>query len=360
MTVATAPLPPHTTTLLAEGKTKQIWSHSDTTVLVAFKDGATAFNAKKVGHFPGKGALNAKISAHLFGWLQQHHIPTAYQGPGSDAHQLYMTPLTMIPLEVVVRNVALGSICARAGVSAGTGFAQPVVEFFHKTADDPLLSSGTIESLGILPAGVTLDAITTAALHINELLVAYFNALGVTCADFKLEFGVDTHGTLLLGDELSPDNFRLRDATSGQVLDKDVFRLDLADLLVTYQGLWDRMQALNTTALAEQLAKQTNTYHATVTVHSRKAILSPESRAITTSVQAHGFGNLRTLKAGKHFDIALTAPTGIAAQRQITQLAVDVLSNPVIEDVTVSMARDWTQSPMVVPIAATLTQPQGV
>lgn len=326
-----------TTDILAEGKTKVLTpGESGDEVRVRFKDDATAFNAEKHTVVAGKGELNARISAILFTLLNDYGVPTCFAREGDQPGELVYRRLAMIPLEVVVRNVALGSVVKRYGAAEGRRFETPVVEFFHKSASDPLISDDLIEAFGLLPDGVSIRDLKRLSQEINELFVDFFEVHGVLCADFKLEFGVDSAGKLRVGDELSPDNFRLRDAETGQVLDKDVFRLDLADLKETYSQLLARIQQ------PAQLPQKTRTYRAEVFVHSRKGILSPESRTILESLNALGMGaggnkHVETLHAGKHFQLTLVAPTMIEADRQLAALAKDVLSNPVIEDVTYNL-----------------------
>lgn len=318
-------------TLIREGKAKRLFQASpDAPLHVQFKDCATAFNGGKYAEFPGKGALNARLSALLFAFLEVNGLATCYVGEGPSPDTLLYRPLTMIALEVVVRNRAYGSLCKRFGLSEGDPLSQPLVEYFLKNdaLNDPQISEALIVERGLLPGSVSLDVLRRRALQANELLCAYFEARGIVCADFKLEFGVDANGLLCVGDELSPDNFRLRDAVSAQVLDKDVFRQDLGDLVQTYQALLARLEASpppTTFALKR--------YDAEVVVSSRQNILSPESRAILNSLRSHGHEAVSALRAGKRFELTLHAPTMIAAERQLATIAADVLSNPVIEDV---------------------------
>ena len=302
-------------------------------LLVTFKDEATAFNGVKKATIPGKGELNAKISAVLFDVLNQAGLPTCYLGHGSAANQLRYQPLSMIALEVVVRNDAWGSLCKRFGLTGGTPLARPVVEFYVKNdaLNDPQITDDMLDVLGMLPAEVNCDTLKTQALAANEVLTAYFAAHGIRCADFKLEFGLDAMGQLVVGDELSPDNFRLRDVATGQVLDKDVFRQDLADLVETYTSLWQRIQQ------PVQIASANRTYQAEVRVSSRKNILNPESKAILEALHTLGQQDVTRVRASKHFELTLTAPSLMAARERASQLAQDVLSNPVIEDTQVTV-----------------------
>lgn len=320
------------TEILAEGKTKVLRPTSQPDeLLVAFKDAATAFNGKKYQEIPGKGELNARISTLLFKLLAEKGIPSCYVKAGNAPTELVYKRLTMIPLEVVVRNYAYGSIVKRFGFEEGMPFQKPLVEFFHKTDDDPQITEALILELNLVPTEAVLGAIKTLALQINEVFLAHFGARGIRCADFKLEFGFDKDGVLMLGDELSPDNFRLRDVQTGAVLDKDVFRLDLADLAETYKTLLNRLEQDVMTTNGETQGKP-QAYQAEVYVHSRKNILNPESKAILEGVHTLGYGNVKALNAGKRFTLKVEAHSLVEAEQLVRQLAENVLSNPVIED----------------------------
>ncbi len=319
------------TEILAEGKTKILRPGAAADeVSVTFKDAATAFNAQKVANVPGKGQINARISTLLFELLAQQGISSCFIRPGSAPQELIYKRLTMIPLEVVVRNYAYGSIVKRFGFEEGMAFHKPLLEYFYKSSDDPQITDGLILELNLVPNASVLEAVNRLSLQINEVFVAYFAARGIRCADFKLEFGFDAQGNLMLGDELSPDNFRLRDLQTGAVLDKDVFRLDLGDLGETYQGLLERLEKPAANPQTQAGRKQTVTGE--VFVQSRKNILNPESKAILEGLQVLGYGTVQTLSAGKRFVIRLEADSLVEAERQLRQMAETVLSNPVIED----------------------------
>ncbi len=321
--------------VLVEGKAKIVRPGTNPEELsVSFKDAATAFNGQKFAEIPGKGRLNAIISSRLFSLLESFGIPTCFVKPGDAENELVYRRLKMVPLEVVIRNAAFGSLCKRFGFEQGRRLQTPLLEFFLKDdqANDPQITEALILELGILPEGACLEEIKRRTYQINEIFIAYFESLGILCADFKLEFGVGTDGRLYLGDELSPDNFRLRDLKTGQVLDKDVFRQDLGDLVETYETLLSRMNGAKTLKIQER-----KTYRAEVFVKSRKNILNPESKAILNSLHTLGFGNVTELRAGRRFEIRIEAPTMVEAEAQVLKIAEDVLSNPVIEDFTFSL-----------------------
>ncbi|MEB3287903.1 MAG: phosphoribosylformylglycinamidine synthase subunit PurS [Vampirovibrionales bacterium] len=324
---------------VSEGKTKRIEPTEEPEVVLAtFKDDATAFNGKKHEIIAGKGNVNAAVSRILFERLEAAGIPTCFLSATDNPNQLRYKALKMIPLEVVVRNVAFGSLCKRFGLTQGQPLASPLLELFYKAGEDPLINDDTVLALGLLPNAQALRRIKQLALFANEVFVPYFQALGIVCADFKLEFGFDATGAIVLGDELSPDNFRLRDAKSGDVLDKDVFRLELGDVAETYTALLKRLQA--TTVAPAASSEVSNTYQAEVFVQSRKNIFSPESRAIQEGLHSMGHTGIEKLSAGKRFTFNITASSLQAAEKQVLDLTDALLANPVIEDyeVRVSLA----------------------
>lgn len=231
---------------LYEGKAKIIYATEDPDILLAcFKDDATAFNAQKRGQIKGKGEVNCQISAWLYQYLATQGIPTHYIDQPS-ATQMRVRAVKIVPLEVVVRNIAAGSLCRQTGLPLGQVFSQPLVEFYLKNDElgDPLLTRDRILLLNIVTPE-QLNQLKTLALKINQSLQEFFNACGITLVDFKLEFGFDSDGQLLLADEISPDTCRLwnRDESDPQkrVMDKDRFRLDLGQIESAYQQVLKRV-----------------------------------------------------------------------------------------------------------------------
>jgi phosphoribosylaminoimidazole-succinocarboxamide synthase len=330
--------------LLSEGKTKQLFSETPERLRVVFKDQATAFNAGKVATIEGKGALNASISAWLFAYLEALALNTCFIEAGETPTELIYKPLTMFKLEVVVRNVAYGSLCKRFPQFAqGEVLKQPLVEFFLKddAAGDPALSETLIEAMALLPASVNPELLKRKALQVNEALLPLFASLNIICADFKLEFGLDAKHQLCLADELSPDSFRLRDSQTGQVLDKDVFRLDLGDLKAAYQTVFERLQQEQPEAAAKTTRSTLNKqaalpqYKAKLTVQYRPNVLHPESRSILQAIHNLNFNTVETLVQAKQFNITMRAPSLRQAEEELAAMADKLLANPVIEAFTI-------------------------
>ncbi|MGM0866241.1 MAG: phosphoribosylaminoimidazolesuccinocarboxamide synthase [Bacillota bacterium] len=229
-------------TLLYEGKAKQIFATQDEEVVwIQYKNSATAFNGEKKADIDGKGVLNNKISSLLFSKLAEKGIQSHFIKQLSDDEQL-VKRVRIIPLEVVVRNVIAGSLSKRLGKEEGTPLQKPIIEFYYKDDDlgDPLITDDHIDYLEIASREERAE-IRTMALGVNEVLQGIFKEAQVTLVDFKLEFGQDRNGAILLGDEISPDTCRLWDAETNQKLDKDVFRRDIGSLTEVYSIILERL-----------------------------------------------------------------------------------------------------------------------
>lgn len=231
---------------LYEGKAKILYTTDDLDILLThFKDDATAFNAQKRGSIQGKGEINCAMSAHLFKLMEANGVPTHFiDCPAPD--EMRVRSVKIFPLEVVVRNIAAGSLCQQTGLKLGTILSKPLVEFYYKKDElgDPLL---TIDRLRLLDLATEdqVDQLRRMALRINDLLTAFFNQCGITLVDFKLEFGIDSKTQLLLADEISPDTCRLWNQTETdpdhRVMDKDRFRRDLGNVEEAYQQVLERV-----------------------------------------------------------------------------------------------------------------------
>jgi phosphoribosylaminoimidazole-succinocarboxamide synthase len=228
--------------LLYEGKAKKIYKTDDElTVLVEYKDSATAYNGVKKANIAGKGRLNNEITSLLFLKLKESGIDSHFVERISETEQL-VKKVTIIPLETVVRNVAAGSFSKRLGVEEGKALKAPIVEFYLKNDDlgDPLMTVDHILELD-LATPEEIEILKKKALDVDAVLTEFFNGLGIRLIDFKLEFGKDHQGQILLADEISPDTCRLWDKETNQKLDKDVFRRDLGSLTDAYETILARL-----------------------------------------------------------------------------------------------------------------------
>ena len=228
--------------LLYEGKAKRLYATEDINILfVAYKDSATAFNGEKKAEIDGKGLLNNRITSLIFGKLAQAGIVSHFVKQISDTEQL-VRKVDIIPIEVVVRNTAAGSLAKRLGFEEGTPLKRPIVEFYYKDDNlgDPMISTEHIEILGIATEN-EVQQLYTKAFQVNEVLKPMFAEVGVELIDFKLEFGRTSDGEVLLADEISPDTCRLWDAQTKRKLDKDVFRRDLGNITEVYEIILEKL-----------------------------------------------------------------------------------------------------------------------
>jgi phosphoribosylaminoimidazole-succinocarboxamide synthase len=231
---------------LYEGKAKILYATSDPEILLTvYKDDATAFNAQKRGQIKGKGEINCQITAALFDWLGSMDIPTHYLDC-PEPNQMHVKAVTIVPIEVVVRNIAAGSLCRQTGLAEGTVLNTPLVEYYYKSDElgDPLLTRDRIFLLNLVTEE-RLAEIENLAQKINQNLQSFFNKCQITLVDFKLEFGIDSQQNLLLADEISPDTCRLWDQSQAdpqsRILDKDRFRKDLGQVEAAYQEVQQRV-----------------------------------------------------------------------------------------------------------------------
>ncbi len=227
---------------LYEGKAKKVFATGDPAlVIVSYKDDATAFNGEKKGTIAGKGVINNKMSNLLMQMLEQNGVPTHFVKELSDRDTV-VKKVSIVPLEVIVRNISAGSFARRYGVEEGIVFEKPTFEFSYKNdaLGDPLLNTSHALALK-LATEEEINTIRTMALKVNDLLKAYFAKRNVTLVDFKLEFGRLADGTIVLADEISPDTCRFWDSTTGEKLDKDRFRRDLGGVEEAYQEMMRRL-----------------------------------------------------------------------------------------------------------------------
>ncbi len=228
--------------LIYEGKAKKVFSHDDPDkVIIEFKDDATAFNALKKDKFEGKGKLNCLISARIFELLKNNNIPTHFIKLKNE-NTMISQKIKIIPLEIVLRNKAYGSLCKQTTIKSGTDLPQPLIDIYLKNDElnDPLITKDRIELMNII-SSKDLDLIIDLTLKINGILKSFFRNIQIQLVDFKLEFGYDDKNKIVLGDEISPDNCRLWDLNQKNdtivSLDKDRFRNDLGGLIEAYSEI---------------------------------------------------------------------------------------------------------------------------
>ncbi len=228
--------------LIYEGKAKKVFSHNDADkVIIEFKDDATAFNSLKKAKFEGKGKLNCLISTKIFKLLTKKKIPTHFLELQNEK-TIIAKKLRVIPLEIVLRNTAYGSLCKQTTIKSGTVLEKPLIDIYLKNDDlnDPLITKERIELMNIV-SSKELDLIIDLTLKVNLILKSFFKKIQLKLVDFKLEFGYDLQNNIVLADEISPDNCRLWDLNQNNdtivSLDKDRFRNDLGGLVEAYSEI---------------------------------------------------------------------------------------------------------------------------
>jgi len=229
-------------TLLYEGKAKKVFSTNNPDYVIHFfKNDATAFDGKKKGSIEGKGSINAKMTAYIFTKLEEAGIKTHFKELISE-NEILTDKVSILPVEVVARNIAAGSLSKRTGLAEGTPLSAPIVEFYFKNDElgDPLLTEDHIYELKLVTPE-QLKQLKESALKINEFLIKFFDSVNLKLVDFKLEFGLNSAGDILLADEISPDTCRLWDKDTDEKMDKDRFRRDLGRVEEAYEEVWRRV-----------------------------------------------------------------------------------------------------------------------
>ena len=227
---------------LYEGKAKKVFATDDPNlVIVDYKDDATAFNGLKKGSIAGKGVINNVMSNHMFQLLEKQGVPTHFVEQLSERETL-VKKVSIVPLEVIIRNISAGSFAKRFGVEEGIVFDEPTIEFSYKNDDlgDPLMNAYHAVALKAATRE-EIETIKSMAFKVNEVMKQYFDSLNVILVDFKLEFGKTADGKIVLADEISPDTCRLWDKTTKEKLDKDRFRRDLGGVEEAYQEIMKRV-----------------------------------------------------------------------------------------------------------------------
>ena len=227
---------------LYEGKAKKVYATDDENlVIVSYKDDATAFNGQKKGTIVGKGVVNNKVTNYLMQMLEAQGVPTHFVEQIDDRDTI-VKKVSIVPLEVIIRNISAGSFAKRYGVEEGIVFDAPTIEFSYKNDDlgDPLINSYHALALGLATAE-EIETIKTLAFRVNDVLKAFFKGVQVDLVDFKLEFGRLADGTIVLADEISPDTCRFWDSVTHEKLDKDRFRRDLDNVEGAYAEMLRRI-----------------------------------------------------------------------------------------------------------------------
>jgi phosphoribosylaminoimidazole-succinocarboxamide synthase len=348
---------------LHEGKAKIVWKpgvEDEATLagaqaglqdgyIVEFKDDATAFDGKKRGRIGDKGRCNNLISAALFEVLEGEGVPTHFLGVLGEREML-VRRLDIIPVEVVVRNVAAGSLAKRLGLDEGTTLVRPVLELYYKNdaLGDPLVNRFHVRVMG-WASDTEIDRIEGLALRVNEILGRALADCGLRLVDFKLEFGRTGSGEVILGDEISPDTCRLWDLTTNERLDKDRFRRDMGGVEEAYAEVWRRVSAATAKWKKDQVARPSSPPRpgggtapaaavsdaaamapavARVFVTLKKTVLDPQGAAVENALKTLGYGEIVDVRVGKFIVLELKEAT----PERVAEMCRRLLANPVIED----------------------------
>ena len=227
---------------LYEGKAKKVYATEDPELyIVDYKDDATAFNGEKKGTIAGKGVINNRVTNFMMKMLEGEGVPTHFVEEISE-RETVVKKVSIVPLEVIVRNISAGSFAKRYGVKEGIVFAEPTIEFSYKddALGDPLINDYHAIALGVATRE-EIETIKAMAFKVNQVMKAFFKKINIDLVDFKLEFGKVSDGTIVLADEISPDTCRFWDSTTGEKLDKDRFRRDLGNVEGAYQEIMRRL-----------------------------------------------------------------------------------------------------------------------
>lgn len=231
--------------MIYEGKAKRLFEMDGRPewILQEFKDSLTAFNAQKKGQFENKGRLNRDITSMVFRFLKARGIPS-HRVADVGTNEMITEKLEMLKVEVVVRNVLAGSTAKKFGIEEGTPLERPLTEFYYKddALADPFISDEQALMLKIVPSQADLDELKRLALKVNDGLIEFFGAVGLRLIDFKIEFGRNSRGEIVLADEITPDSCRLWDKSTGERMDKDRFRRDLGNVKESYEQVFERLR----------------------------------------------------------------------------------------------------------------------
>ncbi len=289
-----------------EGKAKIMEESKEAGKLsVSFKDDLTAFNNEKKSALVGKGALAAKISKILFEFLIAKGFQTHFiQEISPNVHEVWK--LKMLPLEVIIRYKAAGSLAKRLKLTEGTLLSRPIIQFCLKddSLGDPQLAESEVLALG-LANSKNINELKNQTLLVGEYLKALFHELKLDLVDLKLEFGLDDTGKIILGDEISPDTMRLwrqEGPESEKKLDKDLFRFDLGDPIVGYRAVLEKLESFDCLSFNPKIALE-----ASLSIHPQAGLLDPVGKAVTQACQQLGFGSVASIASGKRLLLSFSA-----------------------------------------------------
>jgi len=319
--------------------------------VIEFKNDATAFDGKKRGRIGGKGRCNNLISAALFELLAAEGVATHYIRTLSDTEML-ARKVDIIPVEVVIRNVAAGSLAKRLGLEEGARLDRPVLELYYKSDElgDPMINRYHVRAMG-LATDEEMDRVEATAMRVNDILGRALEECGLRLVDFKLEFGRTADGDILLADEISPDTCRFWDVSTGERLDKDRFRRDMGKVEEAYEEVLRRVTEAagrwrarkGEPAARERPSAEAGpaaAARARVFVTLKSTVLDPQGVAVQKALKTMGYGEVSGVRVGKFIILELEE----ARAGRVDEMCRRLLANPVIEDYTFEIAKPGSEA----------------
>lgn len=308
------------------GKAKDVIVLNSEEVQINFRDSISAFDGVKTEELTEKGKTNCLTSVKLFEILNEYGFKTHFISKINDS-QLLCKNVSILPIEVVCRNISAGSFCKRYGFAEGINFKKPLIEFFVKDDEhhDPLITESVAVQMKFITESeaILMEAITRA---VNEVLIKIFDLISLQLVDFKLEFGRTSEGQLLLADEISADTMRLWENKTGEKKDKDRYRQDLGDVIVHYKDILERLNSI------QKLPEYKPLSTVQVIIKLRKSVLDPAGEVTFRSLTRKGFNRIELVRLGKSAEIAFNAVPSSELQLEVEEISEKILSNPLIED----------------------------
>ena len=313
------------------GKAKDVELLKEKEVKILFRDSISAFDGVKTEELSMKGQINCLTSKKLFEILGHYGIETHYLKTIAD-NEMLCERVKIIPVEIVCRNIAAGSFCRRYGVKNGMKFTKPLVEFFLKEDElhDPLITEEAAVLMNLLSSeeAIIMKAVTLA---VNHILSAVFKLLSLELIDFKLEFGKNLDGKLIIADEISADTMRLWEINTGEIKDKDRYRKDLGDVILHYQDILKRLESLSEFPKLDLHTKMN------IRIALKDSVLDPAGSVTLRSLQRNGYENVVSVRMGKHALLEFSAVPSFSLLKTTKEVSSKILSNPLIEQSEITM-----------------------
>ncbi len=313
------------------GKAKDIVKLEKNRVKVVFRNSISAFDGEKMDELEGKGVVNCKTSTKLFNILEQHKIPTHYIENASD-NELICEHVSIIPVEVVCRNIAAGSFCKRYGLESGLVLDPPVIEFFYKS--DPLHDPLVTKEVAIQMGWASVENIMlmeTLTRTVNHILRKVFDLCSLTLVDFKLEFGLNNDEQLLVADEISADTMRLWEKETKEIMDKDRFRKNMGDVISHFKDIDNRLAKL------EDIPLVPFNVIAEISIDLKDSVLDPAGEITERTLKRQNFEGIELVRLGKKAKLVFSLPASTDLNVSIKKISESILSNPLIENYTFNL-----------------------